>query len=92
MTLPDERYRSIMQADQLLKDLLDSTKTPRVPRLIRDRARGVLRHWPDTYYIDQLAEQSPEIITPRMEPLYRMVKQRDLAQNPETTNTLGDDT
>ena len=79
MTLPDERYRSIMQADQLLKDLLDSTKTPRVPRQIRDRARGVLRHWPDTYYIDQLAARNPEIITPRMEQLHRMIA----AYNPE---------
>ena len=87
MTLPDERYRSIMQADQLLKDLLDSTKTPRVPRLIRDRARGVLRHWPDTYYIDQLAAQSPEIITPRMEPLHRMVA----AYNPEVVQPMEPD-
>ena len=81
LTLPDERYRSIIQADRLLKDLLDSSKTPRVPREIRDRARGVLRHWPDLYYIDQLAAHSPEIITPRMEQLHRMVA----AYNPEVT-------
>ena len=70
MTLPDERYRSMMAADRLLKDILT---TPRVPREIKDRARYVLRHWPDSFYINELARQCPDIITERMEPLHRMV-------------------
>jgi hypothetical protein len=60
----------MMAADQLLKDILS---TARVPKDIKDRARYVLRHWPDTYYINELARRSPDIITERMEPLHRMV-------------------
>lgn len=78
MTLPDERYRSIMQADRLLKDLCDPSKTPRVPKDIRQRALAVLRHWPDQYYIDVLAEDNPTIISSgkqQLDPLYKMVKE-----------------
>ena len=59
-----------MAADQLLKDIIN---TPRVPKIIKDRARGVLRHWPDRYYIGQLAIRCPDIIVERMEPLHRWV-------------------
>jgi hypothetical protein len=78
MTLPDERYRSLIWTDRLLKDLCDPGKTPRVPKQIRARARDCLRHWPDTYYIDRLSEQAPAILSsgkPATDPLYRMVKE-----------------
>jgi hypothetical protein len=42
--------------------------------------------------MDRAAATSPEVFQQQMEPLYRMIKQRDLEQNPETTNTLGDKT
>lgn len=84
MTLPDERYRSMMAADQLLKDILS---TPRVPKDIKNRARYVLRHWPDTHYIDELARRCPDIITERMEPLHRMV-----ASYSEPVDNQGKDT
>lgn len=78
MTLPDERYRSLIWADRLLKDLCDPRKTPRVPREVRQRALSVLRHWPDQYYIDRMAELAPEIIEsgkPEMDRLYTWVKE-----------------
>lgn len=78
MTLPDERYRSMIAADRLLKDLCDPNVTPRVPRAIRDRARHVLRHWPGEYYINRLAAETSGIIeSPEVtvDPLYRMVKE-----------------
>jgi hypothetical protein len=46
MTLPDERTRAVHAAREFLLDLLDPTKTPRVPRDIRLRAHSVLRHYP----------------------------------------------
>ncbi len=46
MTIPFERARAIRQTEQFLKELLDSTKTPRVPKNIRDQARHLLRHYP----------------------------------------------
>jgi hypothetical protein len=38
MTMPDERYRAVVHAEQFLKDLLDPRKTPRVPKNVRQRA------------------------------------------------------
>ncbi len=49
MTLPDERYRSLKQAKKLLEERVDPGKTPRVPAVVRERARGVLRHFPSDY-------------------------------------------
>lgn len=81
MTLPDERYRAIMRAKSFCEDLLDSRKTPRVPKQIRQRALGVLRHFPEEYYLSMLAEARPDIIERKGEPydpLYKMVKEYDL--------------
>ena len=78
MTLPDERYRSMMAADRLLKDLCDPGTTPRVPRAVRQRALWVLRHWPGEYYINRLAHESPEIIESNAaepDPLYKIIKE-----------------
>lgn len=55
MTLPDERYRAVLAAEQFLQDLLDSSKTPRVPGEIRQRARSVLRHYPSKWDMDRAA-------------------------------------
>jgi hypothetical protein len=77
MTLPDERYRAIRLAESFLQDLCNCHATPRVPRVIRERARSILRHYPTTYDLDRLAERSPGIITPQMEPLTRMVMKYD---------------
>lgn len=66
-----------MYAKQFCEDLLDTKKTPRVPRDIRRRALGVLRHFPDDYYLSMLAEARPDILEYRgepIEPLYRMIR------------------
>lgn len=78
MTLPDERYRAIKWAEQLCQDLMDPSKTPRVPKHIRRQAYSVLRHFPDEYYLSMLAEARPDILERRgepIDPLYKMVKQ-----------------
>ena len=62
MTLPDERYRAMKQGKKLLEELCDPGKTPRVPSLIRDRARAALRHFPQDWDIDMIAEKCPDII------------------------------
>jgi hypothetical protein len=73
MTLPDERYRSIMQAKRLLEELCSPTLTPRVAAGIRDRARGALRHYPSEYDMQRAAESCPEVFAERMEDLHRFV-------------------
>ena len=78
MTLPDERYRAVMAAKSLLEDLMFSSKTPRVPKLVRQRARGVLRHFPSEWEMQQAAQAAPNVFAEKMEPLYRIVKQYDI--------------
>ena len=75
MTLPDERYRAVMQARRLLEELCDPKLTPRVASGIRDRARGALRHFPTDYDMKRAEELAPQVFEERMEPVYRMVKQ-----------------
>lgn len=62
MTLPDERYRALKQGRKLLEELCDPGKTPRVPSIIRDRARTILRHYPFDIDLDSMAENSPELL------------------------------
>jgi hypothetical protein len=83
MTLPDERYRAVRQAEQLLRDLCDRSKTPRVPKTIRDRARGALRHYPNTWDLDRAAAAAPEVFVKHLDPLYKMIKQHDMQQRLE---------
>jgi hypothetical protein len=81
MTLPDERYRALKAAESFLQDLCDPSKTPRVPKTVRAQARSVLRHYPGTYYIDEIARRNPDIITAEMEAVHRFIKQGELSQD-----------
>ena len=62
MTLPDERYRALKAGKKLLEELCDPGKTPRVPSIVRDRARHALRHFPLDYEIDQMSQKCPELL------------------------------
>jgi hypothetical protein len=62
MTLPDERYRSLKQGKKLIEELCDPGKTPRVPSIIRDRARAILRHYPSDYEVDVITDKCPELL------------------------------
>lgn len=59
MTMPDERYRALVQGKKLLEDLCNRQTTPRVSRIVRERAMGALRHFPSTYELEKIAETSP---------------------------------
>lgn len=60
MTLPDERSRAIRWARELLRDLLDRSKTPGVPKEIRERAYSALRHYPADYHVNYAADGAPD--------------------------------
>jgi hypothetical protein len=62
MTLPDERFNALKEGKKLLLELCDPGKTPRVPSIVRDRARRVLRHYPADYEFDRMADNSPELL------------------------------
>lgn len=54
MTLPYEEKRAVNYTREFLYDLLIPSKTPRVPKEVRDRARSLLRHYPSPYRVDQI--------------------------------------
>ena len=62
MTTTDERFRALKQGKKLLEELCDPGRTPRVPSIVRDRARGVLRHFPSDYELEKIADNSPEYL------------------------------
>ena len=80
MTLPDERYRAVVQTRRFLLDLCNSQHTPRVPKLVRQTARDMLRHYPSDWEMQTAAREAPQVFQERMEPLYRMVKQHEQDQ------------
>lgn len=75
MTLPDERYRSIIQTRRFLMDLCNPQHTPRIPKIIREHARSMLRHYPSDWEMQQAAEGAPHVFQERMEPVTRLFKQ-----------------
>ena len=62
MTLPDERYCALKQGKKLLEELCDPGKTPRVPSIVRERARGALRHYPNDFELERIADTCPEYL------------------------------
>jgi hypothetical protein len=75
VTLPDERFRSVIAAKNFMHDLLDPKKTPRIPKAIRNRALSILRHYPSYWDLDRASHGAPDVFQPQMEPLTRMVMQ-----------------
>lgn len=52
MTIPSERTRAVLFAEEFLMDLCNPKKTPKVPKYIRQQASIVLRHYPSKFYLD----------------------------------------
>ena len=75
MTLPDERYRAVIQTRRFLLDLCNPQHTPRVPKLVRDTARSMLRHYPSDWDMTRAAEGSPDVFAEHMEAVTRLFKQ-----------------
>jgi hypothetical protein len=73
VTLPDERYRSVVQTRRFLLKILT---TPRVPKAVKDEARSMLRHYPSDWDMQRTARMAPDVFQEQMEPLYRMIKQQ----------------
>lgn len=91
MTLPDERYRAVVQTRRFLLDLCNTQHTPRVPRLIRETARAMLRHYPSDWDMQRAAASCPEVFAEQIEDLHRFVvqgQQRTVEFNPEVTQPM----
>jgi hypothetical protein len=70
MTLPDERYRAVIQTQKLLVEILT---TPRVPKAIKDSARYCLRHYPNDWDMKRAADGAPEVFQERMDDLHKFL-------------------
>jgi hypothetical protein len=83
MTLPDERYRAVVQTQKFLLEILN---TPRVPKAIKDSARYCLRHYPSEWDMKAASELAPHVFAERMEDVTRMIKvyERSKAEKNET--------
>ena len=76
MTLPDERYRAVIETRRFLLDLTNPQHTPRLPKIIREHARWCLRHYPNDWEMRRVTEGHGEnLFQIEMEPLHRMVLQ-----------------
>jgi hypothetical protein len=85
MTLPDERYRSIQAAgDLLLRIAAHPHLTKGVPKSLREEAASILRHYPGQWDLAVIERKCPEIIQQRMEPLHRMVAAYGTAVDPDS--------
>ena len=85
MTLPDERYRSVLYAEQFLKRLAGG-EYPRVPKAVREEARSILRHYPSDYDMHRAAVGSPDVFQEHMEDLHRFVLKGQLEQQEQEEN------
>jgi hypothetical protein len=84
MTLPDERYRSVMWAKRFLESLAYDRKAyPRISKAVRGEAHSILRHFPSEWDLQRASVSSPEVFQERMEPLYRMVKKYEQDKTPD---------
>jgi len=87
MTLPDERYRAVVQTRRFLLDLCNPQHTPRVPKIIRDTARSMLRHYPDDYDMKKVSQTSADIFAERMEDVERMFKRYEQSKAEKNEQT-----
>ena len=73
MTMPDERYRAVLRAEEFLRALADPSITKRIPKEIRQRARGILRHYPSVWEMDIASQQAPDVFQTQIEDVRRMM-------------------
>jgi hypothetical protein len=78
MTLPDERYRAVVQTQKFLVEILS---TPRVPKAIKDRARSCLRHYPSDWDMQRAADGAPDVFQEQMEAVTRLFKSYEGKKN-----------
>jgi hypothetical protein len=78
MTLPDERYRAVVQTQKFLLEILS---TPRVPKAIKDQARSCLRHYPTDWDMQRASLQAPDVFQEQMEAVTRLFKSYEEKKN-----------
>jgi hypothetical protein len=80
MTLPDERYRAVRETRRFLQSLVSAAATPGIPKIIRNQALGMLRHYPSDWDLDQLAAAAPEVLAQRLDLVTEFVVSKSRAE------------
>jgi len=87
MTLPDERYRAVMWAERFLRELAhDTKKYPRISKQVRQEAYSIMRHFPSSWDMKRVANNSPDVFQEKMEPLTRMLEVYKIEQKEENND------
>lgn len=81
--MPDERYRAVLYAEEFLRALSDPTITKRIPKEVRQRARGILRHYPSAWDLDTAAIASPDVFAKNMEDVHKFFKRYEESKKNE---------
>ena len=81
--MPDERFRAVLYAEEFLRAVSDPSITKRIPKEIRQRARGILRHYPSTWDMQRAANGAPDVFAERMEDVMRMMKKYEQGKTNE---------
>ena len=81
MTLPDERYRAVLSARELLVEMANSSgRWKRIPKELRLYCIHALRHYPTQYDMQAAATRAPEVFQEKMNPLVRILTMYDNEQ------------
>lgn len=84
MTLPDERYRAVDAAKELLIEIANpGGRWKRIPKELRLFALHCLKHYPNEWDMKRAAQACPEVFQKEMEPLTRMFSQYKIEQKEE---------
>jgi len=81
MTIPKERYNSLMATRRFLVSLLYPELTPKVPKKIRMEARARLKHFPCNIEIRDMEQRECFSLGQQYRSLYRDYEKNPL--NPE---------
>ena len=82
MTLPDERYRAVVQTAKFLESLSYSSETKRVPLAVRQEARRLLRHYPNDWEMRRVSEgHGSAIFQEYMEPVNKLFMKYEESKN-----------
>jgi hypothetical protein len=79
MTLPDERYRAVMETKKFLLSILNTRSG--LSKDMKEQARWCLRHYPSEYDMDRASEGAPDVFQRRMEDVTRMFKAYEEKKN-----------
>jgi hypothetical protein len=64
MTMPSERTRAVLSTRRFLEELCSGEDFVNMPKIVRETARQLLRHYPDAWHIDMAAVAWPQTWAP----------------------------